>query len=114
MKKPIRVAVTGAGGQIGYSLVFRLVSGETFGPDQPVHLCMLELPAAIKSAEGTAMEVEDCGFPTLDGITVTDDANKAFDGIHWACLVGSKPRGPGMERKDLIRDNGPIFVGQGK
>ena len=114
MKKPVKVAVTGAGGQIGYSLVFRLASGEVFGPDQPVHLSLLELPVAVKSVEGLAMEIEDCGFPTLAGITISDDANKAFDGINWACFVGAKPRGPGMERKDLIRENGPIFTTQGQ
>lgn len=114
MKKPVKVAVTGAGGQIGYSIVFRIASGEVFGPDTPVHLSLLELPVAVKSVEGLAMEIEDCGFPTLAGITITDDANKAFDGIHWACMVGAKPRGPGMERKDLIKENGPIFTTQGK
>ena len=114
MSSTIRVAVTGAAGQIGYSLLFRLASGEVFGPDKKVRLSMLELPDALKAAEGTAMELEDCGFPTLDGIDINSDANQAFDGIHWALLVGSKPRGPGMERNDLIRDNGPIFVGQGK
>lgn len=114
MKQPIRVAITGAGGQIGYSLVFRIASGEVFGPDQPVILNLLELPAAVKATEGTAMELEDCAFPTLRAINVYDDANKAFDGISWGLLVGSKPRGPGMERNDLIRENGPVFVSQGK
>ena len=114
MAEPIRVAVTGAAGQIGYSLMFRIASGEVFGPNQPVILNMLELPVAIKGAEGTAMELEDCAFPTLAGINISDDANKAFEGINWALLVGSKPRGPGMERNDLIRENGPVFVGQGK
>lgn len=114
MKKPVKVAVTGAAGQIGYSLLFRLASGEVFGQDTPVHLSLLELPAAMKGAEGTAMEIEDCGFPTLSGITISESAETAFDGINWALFVGSKPRGPGMERNDLIRDNGPIFVAQGK
>ena len=115
MKKPVvKVAVTGAAGQIGYSLLFRLASGEVFGEDTPVQLSLLELPAAMKSAEGTAMEIEDCGFPTLAGINISESAETAFDGIHWALFVGSKPRGPGMERNDLIRDNGPIFVSQGK
>ena len=113
-KQVVRVAVTGAAGQIGYSLLFRLASGEVFGPDKRVHLSLLELPAAIKAAEGTAMEIEDCGFEALDSISIHDSADKAFEGINWALFVGSKPRGPGMERNDLIRDNGPIFVNQGK
>jgi malate dehydrogenase len=114
MTKPVRVAVTGAAGQIGYSLLFRIASGELFGPNTPVRLHLVELPAAIKGAEGTAMELEDCGFPTLDGIEIHDNPEKGFEGINWALLVGSKPRGPGMERNDLIRDNGPIFVAQGR
>jgi malate dehydrogenase len=113
-KQVVKVAVTGAAGQIGYSLLFRLASGEVFGSETQVHLSLLELPAAIKAAEGTAMEIEDCGFPTLAGINISDSAETAFDGIHWALFVGSKPRGPGMERNDLIRDNGPIFVSQGR
>lgn len=114
MKKPVHVAVTGAAGQIGYSLLFRLASGEVFGDDTPVHLHLVELPVALKAAEGTAMEIEDCGFKTLDGITIADSPEKGFDGVNWALLVGSKPRGPGMERNDLIKENGPVFVGQGK
>jgi len=114
MKKPVHVAVTGAAGQIGYSLLFRLASGEVFGDDTPVHLHMLELPQALKAAEGTAMELEDCAFKTLAGIHIHDNAEAAFNGINWALLVGSMPRGPGMERNDLIRANGPIFIGQGK
>ena len=115
MSKPVvKVAVTGAAGQIGYSLLFRLASGEVFGKDTQVQLQLLELPAAMKAAEGTAMEIDDCGFPSLAGITISDTAEQAFDGINWALFVGSKPRGPGMERNDLIRDNGPIFVSQGK
>lgn len=114
MKKPIHVAVTGAAGQIGYSLLFRLASGEVFGADQPVHLHLVELPMAVKAAEGTAMELEDCGFSTLSGISIADNPNDGFEGVNWALLVGSKPRGPGMERNDLIKENGPIFVGQGK
>lgn len=115
MSKPVvKVAVTGAAGQIGYSLLFRLASGEVFGKDQPIELHLLELPPAIKAAEGTAMEIEDCGFPTLAGINISESAETAFDGINWALFVGSKPRGPGMERNDLIRDNGPIFVSQGR
>ncbi len=114
MKQPIRVAVTGAAGQIGYSLLFRIASGEVFGEDQPVQLSLVELPAAIKGAEGTAMELEDCAFKTLDKVDIFDSPEKGFEGVNWALLVGSKPRGPGMERNDLIKENGPIFVGQGK
>lgn len=113
MSRKIKVAITGAAGQIGYSLLFRIASGEVFG-DTPVHLNLLELPQAVSAAEGTAMELADCGFPTLAGVDCFDDAEKAFDGADWALLVGSKPRGPGMLRKDLIAQNGPIFVGQGK
>lgn len=109
----IKIAVTGAGGQIGYSLLFRLASGEVFG-NQKVELRLLELPDAIKFAEGTAMELEDCAFPALAKVDCFTDPHQAFDGINWALLVGAKPRGPGMERADLIRENGPIFVGQGK
>lgn len=114
MKKPVRVAVTGAAGQIGYSLLFRIASGEVFGEDTPVQLSLVELPGAIKACEGTAMEIEDCGFKTLDKIDIYDNTDAGFTNINWALLVGSKPRGPGMERNDLIRDNGHIFVGQGK
>lgn len=114
MKRPIQIAVTGAAGQIGYSLLFRIASGEVFGPEQPVHLNLVELPHAMKAAEGTAMEIDDCGFKTLAGITIADTPEKGFDGVNWALLVGSKPRGPGMERNDLIKENGPIFVSQGK
>ncbi|MBP9707953.1 MAG: malate dehydrogenase [Oligoflexales bacterium] len=114
MKKPIKVAVTGAAGQIGYSLLFRIASGEVFGAEQPVHLSLLELPMGFKAAEGTAMELEDCAFPTLAKIDISESEKAAFDGVSWALLVGSKPRGPGMERNDLIRENGPIFVNQGK
>ena len=110
----IKVVVTGAAGQIGYSLLFRLASGEVFGPNQKVKLHLLELPDSMKAAEGTAMELEDCAFPTLAGVACFDQAETAFSGVNWALLVGSKPRGPGMERSDLIRANAPIFVGQGK
>lgn len=113
MTQPIKVAVTGAAGQIGYSLLFRLASGEVFG-ERPVRLVLVELPQAIKAAEGTAMELEDCAFPMLDGIEIHDNPKAGFEGVNWALLVGSKPRGPGMERNDLIRENGPIFVEQGK
>ena len=114
MKAPLRVAVTGAAGQIGYSLLFRIASGAVFGADQPVILQLLEIPPAMKALEGTIMELDDCAFPLLHGVVATSDANTAFNGVNRAFLVGSKPRGKGMERKDLIRDNGPIFVGQGK
>jgi malate dehydrogenase len=112
--KEVKVAITGAAGQIGYAMLFRLASGQVFGKDTLVHLNLLELPVAVKAAEGTAMELSDCGFGTLGQVQVFDDADKAFDGVNWALLVGSKPRGKGMERADLIKENGPIFVGQGK
>lgn len=114
MTKPIRVAVTGAAGQIGYSLLFRIAAGELFGPDTPVHLSLVELPMGVKAAEGTAMELVDCAFPTLAGVDIYDNPESGFEGVNWALLVGSKPRGPGMERNDLIKENGPIFVAQGK
>ena len=113
MSDIVKVAVTGAAGQIGYSLLFRLASGEVFG-DRKVHLSLLELPQAVKAAEGTAMELEDCAFPILSKVSIHDNADAAFDGCNWVLLVGSKPRGPGMERNDLIKENGPIFVAQGK
>jgi len=112
--QPIRVAVTGAAGQIGYSLLFRIASGEVFGSNRPVILQLLEITPALKALEGVAMELEDCAFPTLAGVSMSDDAEMAFDGADWALLVGAKPRGPGMERSDLLKDNGKIFVGQGK
>lgn len=113
---PIRVAVTGAAGQIGYSLLPRIAAGEMFGPDQPVVLQLLEIPVekAMKALEGVAMELDDCAFPLLQDMVLTDDPNVAFKDANWCLLVGSKPRGPGMERGDLIRENGPIFVGQGR
>lgn len=114
MSKLVRVAVTGAAGQIGYALLFRLASGEIFGHDTRVALHLLEITPALKALEGIVMELEDCAFPLLDKVVITDDAYTAFNGINWALLVGSKPRGKGMERSDLIRDNGPIFVGQGQ
>jgi malate dehydrogenase len=110
----VKVAVTGAAGQIGYSLLFRLASGEVFGPNKKVRLALVELPQAVKAAEGTAMEIEDCGFPSLDGIDIHDNPEQAFEGTNWALMVGSKPRGPGMERNDLLLENGPIFTRQGK
>jgi malate dehydrogenase len=114
MARTVKVAVTGAAGQIGYALLPRLVSGEIFGPDTRVALHLLEITPALPALNGVVMELEDCAFPRLDKVVATDKAEEAFDGINWALLVGSKPRGKGMERKDLIRDNGPIFVGQGK
>jgi len=114
MSKLVKVAVTGAAGQIGYSLLFRLASGEVFGPDTRVALHLLEITPALKALEGVVMELSDCAFPLLDNVVITDNAEVAFDGINWGLFVGSKPRGKGMERSDLIRENGPIFVGQGK
>jgi malate dehydrogenase len=113
---PLRVAVTGAAGQIGYAIVFRIAAGEMFGPDQPVVLQMLEIPAEkpMKALSGVAMELEDCAFPLLADMLLTSDPKQAFRDANWCLLVGSKPRGPGMERKDLIRENGPIFTGQGR
>ena len=115
-KAPIRVAVTGAAGQIGYALLPRIASGQMFGPDQPVILQMIEIPVekAMKGLEGVAMELDDCAFPLLEDMVLTSDPNVGFKDVNWALLVGSKPRGPGMERGDLIRENGPIFTGQGK
>ena len=114
MNAPLRVAVTGAAGQIGYSLLFRIASGSVFGADQPVILSLLEITPALPALQGVVMELEDCAFPLLKGIETTDDANLAFKDANRIFLVGSKPRGPGMERKDLIRDNGPIFDVQGR
>lgn len=113
MKSPIRVAVTGAAGQLAYSLIFRVASGELFGADQPIHLSLLEIPPAMKALDGVAMELNDCAYPTLVGMTLSDKAEEAFNGANTALLVGSKPRGPGMERADLLTENGKIFVGQG-
>ena len=114
-KSPIRVAITGAAGQIGYSLLPRIASGDVFGPDQPVILQLIEIPVekAMKALEGVAMELDDCAFPLLHGMELTSDPNEGFKDASWCLLVGSKPRGPGMERGDLIRENGPIFTGQG-
>ncbi len=114
MSKVVKVAVTGAAGQIGYAMLFRLASGEIFGPDTRVALSLLEITPVLKALDGVVMELDDCAFPLLDNVVTTDDANVAFDGVNWALLVGSKPRGKGMERSDLIRENGPIFVGQGR
>ncbi|PRP73383.1 malate dehydrogenase [Planoprotostelium fungivorum] len=113
-KQPVRVAVTGASGQIGYSLLFRIASGEMLGKDQPVILQLLELPAALNSLKGVSMELNDCAFPLLHGIVQTDDVNKAFEGADYALLVGAKPRSKGMERGDLLKANAQIFSAQGK
>jgi malate dehydrogenase len=110
----VNVTVTGAAGQIGYALLFRIASGQLLGPDTPVRLRLLEIPAAVKAAEGTAMELDDCAFPLLEGIDVTDDAKRAFDGTNVALLVGARPRTKGMERGDLLAANGGIFKPQGE
>lgn len=114
MTAPIRVAVTGAAGNIGYALLFRIASGDCFGKDQPVILHLLEIPPAMGALEGVVMELEDAAFPLLHGIVASDDPNVAFAGVNQAFLVGSRPRGPGMDRADLIKVNGPIFTTQGK
>jgi malate dehydrogenase len=111
---PAKVTVTGAAGQIGYALLFRVASGQLLGPDRPVHLNLLEIPDAVKAAEGTAMELDDCAFPLLAGIDIFDDPGKAFEGTNFGLLVGARPRGPGMERSDLLEANGGIFGPQGK
>src|SRR5436305_7296938 len=111
---PVRVAVTGAAGQIGYALLFRVASGQLLGPATPVHLSLLEIPDAVKAAEGTAMELDDCALPLLAGVDIFDDPNKAFDGCNIALLVGARPRTKGMERSDLLEANGGIFTPQGK
>ncbi len=113
MSSPVKVTVTGAAGQIGYALLFRIAAGEMLGKDTPVHLSLLEIPAAVKAAEGTAMELDDCAFPLLAGIDINDDPNKAFDGCNIALLVGARPRTKGMERSDLLEANGGIFKPQG-
>jgi malate dehydrogenase len=111
---PVRVTVTGAAGQIGYSLVFRIASGELLGSDQPVDLRLLEIPPAMGALEGVAMELVDCAFPLLSGLDLHDNADDAFDGVNIALLVGSRPRTKGMERAELLGENGKIFTGQGK
>ena len=113
-RTPVNVTVTGAAGQIGYALLFRIASGAMLGPDTPVHLNLLEIPQAVKAAEGTAMELDDCAFPLLAGIDIHDDPVKAFDGCGVGLLVGARPRGPGMERGDLLEANGGIFKPQGE
>lgn len=114
MTQPIRVAVTGAAGQIGYSLLFRIASGSMFGPDQPVALNLIEIEPGMKALEGVVMELEDCAFPLLADIRATSDLDAGFDNANWALLVGSVPRKAGMERKDLLGINGKIFTGQGQ
>ncbi len=111
---PVKVAVTGAAGAIGYSLLFRIASGQMLGADTPVHLSLLEIPDAVKAAEGTAMELDDCAFPLLSGVDIYDDPNEAFDGVSVALLVGARPRSKGMERGDLLEANGGIFKPQGQ
>jgi malate dehydrogenase len=114
MTTPVKVAVTGAAGQIGYALLFRVASGAMFGPDTPIELRLLEITPALKAAEGTAMELDDCAFPLLAGIEISDDPNVAFDGANVALLVGARPRTKGMERGDLLEANGGIFKPQGQ
>ncbi|MEM9597686.1 MAG: malate dehydrogenase [Acidobacteriota bacterium] len=114
MTQPMRVAVTGAAGQIGYSLIFRIASGQMLGPDQPVSLHLLEIPPALGALEGVVMELRDCAYPLLHDIVATDQADEGFDGADVALLVGARPRGPGMERKDLLSANAKIFSAQGK
>ena len=113
MKPAVKVAITGAAGQISYSLLFRVASGQMLGPDQPVILQLLEIPPAMGALKGVVMELEDCAFPLVTDIIATDDPNEAFAGVHYALLVGSRPRGPGMERKDLLEANAQIFSVQG-
>ena len=114
MKAPVRVTITGAAGQIGYQLAFRIASGQMLGNDQPVVLQLLEIPPALPALQGVVMELDDCAFPTLAGIVATDDPNVAFENADYALLVGARPRGPGMERKDLLEANAAIFSVQGK
>jgi malate dehydrogenase len=114
VSNPVRVTVTGAAGQIGYSLVFRIASGQLLGPEQPVDLRLLEIPAAMGALDGVAMELIDCAFPLLKGLDLHDDPNEAFDGVNLALLVGSRPRTKGMERAELLGENGKIFTVQGK
>ena len=113
-QKPVKVAVTGAAGQIGYAILFRIASGALLGPDTPVQLSLLEGPAAVKAAEGTAMELDDGAYPLLAGIDISDDPNAAFDGANLALLIGARPRSAGMERGDLLEANGGIFKPQGQ
>jgi malate dehydrogenase len=114
MKTPIKVAVTGAAGQIGYALLFRIASGQMFGPNQPLILHLIEIPDALSALDGVVMELHDCAFPLLESVVPTADLNEGFRDINWALLVGSVPRKAGMERKDLLGINGKIFIGQGQ
>ena len=114
MSEPVKVAVTGAAGQIGYAILFRIASGQMLGPETPVALSLLEIPDAVKAAEGTAMELDDCAFPLLRSIDIHDDPNQAFDGVSVALLIGARPRSKGMERADLLEANGKIFEPQGR
>lgn len=114
MKSPIKVAITGAAGQIGYALVFRVASGAMFGPDQPVALHLIEIPPGFEALKGVVMELDDCAFPLLKNIVATTDLDEGFRDVNWALLVGSVPRKAGMERKDLLGINGKIFIGQGQ
>jgi malate dehydrogenase len=114
MKKPVTVTITGAAGNIGYALAFRVASGQMLGPDQPINLNLLEIPAAGAAVQGVLMELNDCAFPTLNRVTATHDASVAFKDCQFAMLVGARPRGPGMERKDLLLENAKIFSAQGK
>jgi malate dehydrogenase len=114
VKNPLRVAVTGAAGQIGYSLVFRIANGDLLGKDQPVVLSLLEITPALGALQGVVMELEDCAFPLLAGVDTSDDADAAFEGVNYALLVGARPRTKGMERKDLLEANGAIFTVQGR
>lgn len=114
MKSPVKVAVTGAAGQIGYSLLFRIASGSMLGSDQPIELHLIEIPQALAALQGVVMELEDCAFPLISKIVPTADYDEGFRGVDWALLVGSVPRKQGMERKDLLGVNGKIFVGQGQ
>ena len=114
MADPVRIAITGAAGQIAYSLIFRIAAGDMLGKDQPVILQLLDIPDSMEKLRGTVMEIEDCAFPLVQGITASDDPNEAFKDIEYGLLVGARPRGPGMERKDLLQANAKIFSAQGK
>ena len=109
MKKPVRVAVTGAAGQISYAMLFRIAAGDMLGPDQPIILQLLEIPPAMDALKGVVMELDDCAFPLLQSVECLDDPVAAFEDIKFAMLVGARPRGPGMERKDLLAENAKIF-----
>src|SRR6185312_7022844 len=114
MKTPMKVAVTGAAGHIGYALLFRIASGQMFGSDQPLRLHLIEIPAALGALEGVVMDLDDCAFPLLESVIPTADLDEGFRDVNWALLVGSVPRKAGMERKDLLGINGKIFIGQGQ